>query len=818
LKLSKIALLIVTANGIVIALFSKEIYSYQREMQLRTVSSNIHQNIFRLESDIKQELDAGYGERVQGILDRTSATNHAIKILSISRDKKNIEFSSSRSQKGKQIGDKYYPVRNILDGLMKDHALQYKSDFYYFEGAKKRDVELLIQIDNEYVYGELSKIAISYGVSIFLLFSLISIFIFLLIQKFLVVPLEKIIGHARTKKEEKSFYFIDELTELDLTLTNSFKAMIEKQASLENALEETRYLDAILRTVADINRLLITVKNNDELIMKSVNLLAAHEGYGLCWIGTQNKNVIEVHTISTNCLNEQKFHIDMANKTDNSIFQTFSSGQSYIADNIKYLDSNDSWIEIGQRNGFGSFIALPLRASIHESSFGVLGLYSLNSNGFEPKEIAMLEELAGDIGFAMRSFQKNQELEHHLTTDAITNLPNRIVLGDRLLEMDNPTLAIINLDRFNDINDVYGVMIGDAVLSVYANWLSLKIEANELISLYKLSGDEFAVLFDNSVELIECKNTMHELILATAHEAHIVNNIDMTLSITVGIASGEERIIEHATAALKRAKMGHKPLNIYMESVNKTDHENNISKYKKIKEAIEESRVVPFFQPIVDNKSRKIIKYEALIRIIRKDGSVMSPILFLDIAKKTRLYGQLTRIMVDKTFEKLKQSTLPISINLSTEDLLNADLAEYMKKSIELHQIGQKVIFEILETEGIDNYSEVHLFIERFKALGCRFAIDDFGAGYSNFDHLLKLNIDILKIDASLIKNLPSDANARLFVQHINDFSQKIGIETVAEFVADEAIYEEVKKIGINFSQGYYFYEPSADLIEDVIS
>jgi diguanylate cyclase (GGDEF)-like protein len=818
LKLSKTALLVVTVNGIVIALFSKELYSYQREMQLRTVSSNIHQNIFRLEGDIKQELDAGHDERVQGILDQTSVTNHAIKSLSISRDKKIIEFSSSRSQKGKKIEDKYYPIRNILDGLMKDHALQYKSDFYYFEGAEKRDVELLIQIDDEYVYGELSKIAISYGVSIFLLFSLISIFIFLLVQKFLVAPLEKIIGHARTKKEEKSFYFIDELTELDSTLTDSFRSMMEKQESLEHALEETRYLDAILRTVADINRLLITVKNNDELMMQSVNLLATHEGYGLCWIGTENKGILEVHTISSNSFSEQEFYIDMTNKTVDPIFEVFSSGKYYIIENIQTLQTSNSWIEIAKRDGFGSFIALSLRASIHESSFGMLGLYSLSPNGFEPKEIAMLEELAGDIGFAMRSFQKNQELEHHLTTDAITNLPNRIVLGDRLAEMDNPILAIINLDRFNDINDVYGVTIGDSVLSVYANWLSLKIEANKLISLYKLSGDEYAVLFNSSIELMQCKQFMSDLILETAHEVYFVNNIEMTLSITVGIASGKERIIEHATAALKRAKIGHKPLNIYMESLNKIDHENNISRYKKIKEAIEESRVVPFFQPIVDNKSRKIVKYEALIRIIRKDGSVMSPILFLDIAKKTRLYGQLTKIMVDKTFEKLKQSTLPISINLSTEDLLNAELADYMKKLIELYQIGKKVIFEILETEGIDNYTEVHLFIERFKALGCRFAIDDFGAGYSNFDHLLKLNIDILKIDASLIKNLPSDANARLFVQHINDFSQKIGIETVAEFVADEAIYEEVKKIGIDFSQGYYFYEPSADLIEEVIS
>ena len=804
--------------GLAIVLVSKGLYSYQRELQLRTISSNINQNIFRLEDDIKQELDAGHEEKIQSMLDRTSATNHAVDVLSISRDNKVIEFSSSRSLKGKQIGDNYYLIANLLDGLIKDHVLQYKSNFYYFEGVKKRDVELLIQIDNEYVYGQLRRVAFSYGLSIFLVFSLISIFIFILVQKFLVVPLEKLTKHARTKDKKKSSYFINELTELDATLTDSFQSMIEKQESLKNALEETRYLDAILRTVANINRLLITVKSKYELMTQSVNLLAAHEGYGLCWIGIENNNILEVHIISNNNgFEESEFDIDMTNKTADQIFEVFSSGKSYITNHIKTLKTSDSWIEIAKRNDFGSFIALPLRASIHENSVGVLGLYSFHSYGFEPKEIAMLEELAGDIGFAMRSFEKNEELEHHLTTDAITNLSNRIILGDRLAEMDNATLAIINLDRFSDINDVYGVSIGDAVLSVYANWLSLRIKSNQFLSLYKLSGDEYAVLCDDRIALVQCEKILNDLILATASEVYLVNDIEMTLSITVGIASGIERIIEHATAALKHAKITHKPLNIYIESLTKVDHENNISRYKKIKEAIEKSRVIPFFQPIVDNKSGKIAKYEALIRIIMEDGNIMSPVLFLDIAKKTRLYGQLTRIMVEKTFEKLKHSIHPISINLSTEDLLNVDLANYMKELIESYQIGKKVIFEILETEGIDNYNEVYLFIAQFKMLGCRFAIDDFGAGYSNFDHLLKLNIDILKIDASLIKNLPRDANARLFVQHINDFSQKIGIETVAEFVADQAIYEEVEKIGIDFSQGYYFYQPSADLVEEVI-
>ena len=101
-------------------------------------------------------------------------------------------------------------------------------------------------------------------------------------------------------------------------------------------------------------------------------------------------------------------------------------------------------------------------------------------------------------------------------------------------------------------------------------------------------------------------------------------------------------------------------------------------------------------------------------------------------------------------------------------------------------------------------------FIDRFKSIGCRFAIDDFGSGYSNFDHLLKLNIDTLKIDGTLIKNLPHDRNAQIFVKHICDFAHEMGISVVAEFVANEEIYRHVKEIGIDASQGYYFYEPSA--------
>jgi EAL domain-containing protein (putative c-di-GMP-specific phosphodiesterase class I) len=255
---------------------------------------------------------------------------------------------------------------------------------------------------------------------------------------------------------------------------------------------------------------------------------------------------------------------------------------------------------------------------------------------------------------------------------------------------------------------------------------------------------------------------------------------------------------------------------MYVTPVSRQEQENNIAWYKRIKAAIEESRIVPYFQPIVDNQTRRVIKYEALARLVERDGTVFGPQAFLGIAKKTRLYSHITRIMIEKTAEAFENSHLSVSLNLSTEDLLNNELADMIEKTIMAHHMGQVITFEILESEGIENYAEVSAFVDHFKSLGCRFAIDDFGSGYSNFDHLLKLNIDTLKIDGSLIKILPHDRNARIFVKHIRDFAHEMGIATIAEFVANEEIFVKVKELGIDASQGYFFYEPSAALIATV--
>jgi EAL domain-containing protein (putative c-di-GMP-specific phosphodiesterase class I) len=295
----------------------------------------------------------------------------------------------------------------------------------------------------------------------------------------------------------------------------------------------------------------------------------------------------------------------------------------------------------------------------------------------------------------------------------------------------------------------------------------------------------------------------------------VINDIEILVSATIGVAWPSKRILEHAVQAVKEAKESRKRIQIYENIPYRHDYSRNISWYKRIKSAIDESRFMPYFHPIIDNKTKKIIKYEALIRLMDEDGNVIEPHHFLGMSKKMRMYSQLTAIMVEKVCEIFSAKNVPVSVNLSIEDLLNNELVNKVEKIILHYQMGSRIEFEILETENIENYEEAKMFIERFRALGCRFAIDDFGAGYSNFDQVLKLNVDTIKIDGSLIKNLQHDKNARIFVHHIADLARELGIKTVAEFVSNEDIYNLVNGLGIDASQGYYFYEPSNGFYEE---
>jgi EAL domain-containing protein (putative c-di-GMP-specific phosphodiesterase class I) len=228
-----------------------------------------------------------------------------------------------------------------------------------------------------------------------------------------------------------------------------------------------------------------------------------------------------------------------------------------------------------------------------------------------------------------------------------------------------------------------------------------------------------------------------------------------------------------------------------------------------IKDAITDSRIVSYFQPIIDNKTKKIVKYESLVRLIDAENKVLSPYFFLDTAKKSNHYLKITNIVLEHSFGVLKHSNFDISINISALDIEHRAMRDKILELLEENkQRANRVVFELLEDEAIKDFDLVKKFISQIKSYGVKIAIDDFGAGYSNFERLLDYQPDILKIDGCLIRDIETSSYSLSAVKSIVTFAKEQNLQTIAEFIENESIFNIVRDLGVDFSQGYYFGKP----------
>jgi len=413
--------------------------------------------------------------------------------------------------------------------------------------------------------------------------------------------------------------------------------------------------------------------------------------------------------------------------------------------------------------------------------------------------------------------ERTKELSEQLYTDSLTSLPNRMkLLVDLTKGLDGKVLVLLNIDGFKEINSCFGQEAGDTILTQVANELITQTSRLKMGKVYKLPSDEYAIVFrenltHDQVESIVVKmgeKIKHRSLFASSDE-------DISLDVTIGVAmlsdadDNSRDLLSFADMAQKLAKKERKPHLFYTPSMQiKEEYVQNLGWIKRLKSAIEEDRVVPFFQPIVESKTLQVKKYEALVRI--QEGDVfVGPAEFLRIAKKVKLYHHITKIMVDKTFAIFAPLQSTVSINISIEDILNESINSYLLNKVRECGFAERIIFEITESEGISNYTVVNEFIKGVKRYGSRIALDDFGSGYSNFFYVTQLNIDFIKIDGSIIKQIADNKSAHIITETIISFASKLGIKTIAEFVADEAIYRCLETLSIDTYQGYYFGAPA---------
>lgn len=403
--------------------------------------------------------------------------------------------------------------------------------------------------------------------------------------------------------------------------------------------------------------------------------------------------------------------------------------------------------------------------------------------------------------------EQKDKINKIFLTDNLTSLGSRVKLLEVISKAKNSNLALLDMDRFTEINDTYGNKVGDIILRGVAKEI-FRFHRSYNISVYRLHADVFAV-YSETYTIREFEEIIKELV------EHVSSKIfhkeaDVLFTFTVGLAHGDENIIALADMALKSAKQSNQSLVVYDEkNPMLAGFEDNLIWMKKLSIAIEQKRIVPFYQPIYNYKTKKIEKYEVLMRYIEEDGSEVSPFKFLDIAKKTKVYPSLTKSVVGGSVDYFKDHReYEFSINVTIEDLLNEETMQYIYSIVAKNKLFENLVIEIVESEELVGFDYIKKVLQKFQKEGTKIAIDDFGSGYSNYAYLLKLEVDFIKIDGSIIKKLYESQSSRDLVKSIVDWSQKSNIKTIGEFVSNEETDKIVKELNIDFAQGYLYGKP----------
>ena len=379
----------------------------------------------------------------------------------------------------------------------------------------------------------------------------------------------------------------------------------------------------------------------------------------------------------------------------------------------------------------------------------------------------------------------------------------------------NPIVVLIRIENFDDIENFYPEKALHEIEDVFSNKL-LKLMPIELSfkSIFRLNHGEYAFAKDKKNCHLDDKELEKSLKLfqANVEEAHMsIGDLDYDVSILISVSYGEE-VLENARYGLQNlivTKHNYILANNFAQNEHK-EAEQNLKVLKMVKTAIINRKIISYFQPIVENATQKIVKYESLVRLVDEEGNVISPFVFLNIAKKGKYYNQITSMVLDNSFAALLKTDVDISMNISALDIEKSVTKEKILSLLEEHkEDAHRVVLELLEDEEVKDFDLIKEFIVKVKSMGVRIAIDDFGSGYSSFERLLEYQPDILKLDGSLIKDILTNKFSLSIVKTMVGFAKEQNIQVVAEYVENEAIFNLLKSLGVDYSQGYYFGKPS---------
>jgi len=415
------------------------------------------------------------------------------------------------------------------------------------------------------------------------------------------------------------------------------------------------------------------------------------------------------------------------------------------------------------------------------------------------------------------------ELEHKALYDALTDLPNRSLLQDRLQhilkvaqrEAFSVAVLLVDVVRLKEVNDILGHQNGDQVLQTVAERLNSVLRESDTVA--RLGGDEFVIVLptvdNNSVDIAA------EKIQTIFEQPIIIDNTSLEIEAAIGIAlypdhgTASDILLQHADIAMRSAKNEAKGYCLYDQKSDPYSH-RRLKLHGELRQAINEKSLALYYQPKIDIGSGKIKSVEALARWPHPTEGMIPPDDFIPLVEQSGLIRPFTLWVLERAIEQCKRwieadIDITIAVNLSTRNLLDPSLPNSITKLLEAHNVSpQRLMLEVTESAIMSRPESSLKLLERLQEMGIKLSIDDFGTGYSSLTYLKKLPVHELKIDYSFISGMTKNKNDAIIVRSTIDLAHNLGLNVVAEGIEDQNTLDSLTQLRCDTGQGFYFSRP----------
>ena len=441
----------------------------------------------------------------------------------------------------------------------------------------------------------------------------------------------------------------------------------------------------------------------------------------------------------------------------------------------------------------------------------------------------ILTTLLNLVGSVKAIYKYTQDLEFYATRDPLTSLHNQRMFKELLgyevgrasRHKDSFGLLMLDLDNFKTVNDRFGHAYGDQFLQAFAQVLEDSIRPGDFLARY--GGDEFTIILPEASQ--EQAFSVAQRIKRAVEKMNLrsPDGESMHATSSIGVAIYPDHAKNPRDLFLLADNMMYKAKRLGRNSIAVPDDDEVAEVYKEagaknimVLNALEEERIVPYFQPIVDAKTGDVEIHELLMRI-EMDHRIVPAGEFIDIAEGIGVVHKMDYMLIEKAFDQMVEQGYKgkLFVNLSPKSLIVSEfIGRIHQLALDKNIAPERIVFELTERETVSNLNLLEKFVLDLKLEGFNFAIDDFGSGFSSFHYIKHFPIDVIKIEGEFIRNMLNDDKYMAFVKSIVTLAQSLGIRTIAEFIEDEEVMDKVCELGIDYGQGYYLGRPAEAFVQ----